>query len=96
MPTWERRNADTLADAIAKHIRNNPELKDDNESLAIIQAAVDNAANTIATTAGELNRCRAVVCAICRGSNLHECDVPEGCSSNCAFIFDNTTEFAGL
>jgi hypothetical protein len=96
MANWERRNADTLAVAIAKHIRNNPELTEDNELLAIIQEAVDNAANTVTTTAGELNRCRAGVCAICRGSNLYECDVPEGWSPNCSFIFANTTEFAGL
>jgi hypothetical protein len=96
MSNWERRNADTLANAIAKHIKSHPDMVEDNALLSIIQEAVDNAANTVATTAGELNRCRAVVCAICRGSNLYECDVQEGWSSNCAFIFDNTTEFAGL
>ena len=96
MSNWERRSADTLADAISKHIRNHPDLVEDNELLAIIQDAVDNAANTVTTTAGELNRCRALVCAICRGSNLYECDVPEGWSEDCAFIFANATEFAGL
>jgi hypothetical protein len=96
MPNWERKNADTLADAIAKHIRSHPDMVEDNELLSIIQQAIDEAANTVSTTQSELNRQRAVVCAICRGSRLYECDVPEGWSENCAFIFVNTTEFGGL
>ena len=96
MPDWERRNADTLADAIGKHIRSHPEMVEDNALLAIIQEAVDAAANTVSTTSGELNRQRALVCAICRGSKLYECDVPEGWSPNCAFVFTNTTSFGGL
>ena len=96
MSNWERRNADTLADAIAKHIRNNAEMKEDNELLGIIRETLDDAANTVATTAFELNRCRAVVCAICRGSKLYECELSEGWSSNCTFIFTNTTEYGGL
>jgi hypothetical protein len=96
MPNWERKNADTLADAISKHIRNHPDMVEDNELLAVIQQAADEAANTATTTAAELNRQRAVVCAICRGSMLYECDVPEGWSENCAFVYANTTAFAGL
>jgi hypothetical protein len=96
MPNWERKNADTLADAIAKHIRIHPDMVEDNERLTIIQKALDESANTISTTPRELNRQRAVVCAICRGSKLYECDVQEGWSENCAFIYTNTTEFGGL
>ena len=82
--------------ALAKHIRNHPDMVEDNELLAIVQEAVGKAANTLTTTQVELNRQRAVVCAICRGSKLYECEVPEGWSSNCAFIFTNTTELGGL
>lgn len=96
MPNWERKNADVLANAISKHIRSHTDMEEDNDLLAIVLEAIDDASNTVATTAGELNRHRAVVCAICRGSKLYECDVPEGWSSNCAFIFSNTTEFGGL
>jgi hypothetical protein len=96
MSNWERKHADTLADAIAKHIKSHPQMVEDNELLAIIKQAVDKSANTVDTTPSELNRQRAVVCAICRGSKLYECDVSEGWSENCAFIFTNTTEFGGL
>ena len=96
MANWERKNADVLADAISKHIKSHPDMVEDNALLAIIQETIDDAANTVATTAGELNRCRAVVCAICRGSKLYECELSEGWSSNCTFIFTNTTEYGGL
>jgi hypothetical protein len=96
MSNWDRRNADTLADAIAKHIRNHPDMVEDNVLLAIVQQAADEAANTVTTTSGELNRQRAVVCAICRSSKLYECDLPMGWSENCAFVCANTTAFAGL
>jgi hypothetical protein len=96
MPNWERRNADVLADAISKHIRTNPEMVEDNALLTIIQEAVDGASNTVTTTTGDLHRCRAAICAICRGSKLYVCDVDEDWSPNCAFIYANTTEFGGL
>jgi hypothetical protein len=91
MPHWERKNAFVLADAIAKHIRNHPDKTEDNELLSIVLDAIDAASNTVNTTQGELSRQRAVVCAICRGAKLYECDVPEGWSPNCAFVFSNTT-----
>jgi hypothetical protein len=96
MSNWERKNVDTLADAIAKQIRNHPEMVEVNVLLVIAQQAADEAANTVTTTSGELNRLRAVVCAICRGSKLYECDVPKGWSENCAFVYANNTAFAGL
>lgn len=96
MANWERRDADTLAEAIGKHRRNNPHLVEDNALLAIVQKAVDESASTVNTTAGTLNRHRAVVCAICRGSRLYECDVADGWSSNCALINANATEFSPL
>lgn len=96
MPGWERRNADTLADAIGKHIRNNPDTTEANAKLMVIQEEVDDAASTVTTTPGELGRQRAAVCAICRQHQLYECDVPQGWSSNCSFVFANTTEFGGL
>lgn len=96
MPHWERKNAFVLADAIAKHIRNHPDKTEDNELLSIVLDAIDAASNTVNTTQGELSRQRAVVCAICRGAKLYECDVPEGWSPNCAFVFSNTTEYGGL
>jgi hypothetical protein len=76
MSKWGRKNADALADAIAKHIRSHPEIVEDNELLEIVKEAVDKVANTVTTTPSEINRHRAVVCAICRGSKLYECDVP--------------------
>ena len=96
MPGWERRYADTLADAIVKHIRNHPETAEANAQLAAIQQQVDAAAVTVTTTPGELAKQRASVCAICRRHALYECDVPQGWSSNCALVYANTTEFGGL
>lgn len=96
MANWERRDADTLAEAIHKHRRNNPQFKEENALLAIIQQAVDESASTVNTTAGTLSRHRALVCTICRGSNLYACDVPSGWSSNCTMIYANTTEFSPL
>lgn len=90
MSNWERREADTLADAISKHRRNNPDMVHENARLAIVQKAVDGAANTVATTAGDLHRHRTQVCAICRSSNLNDCDIPQGWSDNCAFVRNNT------
>jgi hypothetical protein len=96
MANWERRDADTLAEAIGKHRRNNPHLEKDNALLAVIQEAVDESASTVNTTAGTLKLHRAQVCAICRGSQLYTCDVAEGWSHNCAMVFANTTEFSPL
>jgi hypothetical protein len=90
MSNWERREADTLADAISKHRKRNPDMAVENAQLAILQKAVDEAANTVATTAGDLQRHRTQVCAICRGSGLNECDVTQGWSDNCAFVRNNT------
>jgi hypothetical protein len=47
MANWERREADTLTDAIDKHRQKNPHLIEDNELLAIVQDTVDDAANTV-------------------------------------------------
>jgi hypothetical protein len=96
MSDWDRKNADALADAIGKHIKSHPDLKDDNELLAIVKEAVDNAAKTVDTTPMELNRHRSLVCAICRGSHLYECDIADGWSNCCALIFQNTTAFGEL
>jgi hypothetical protein len=96
MSNWERKEADVLADAIGKHRRNHPHLVQDNELLAVIEKAVDECANTVATTTTDLRRYRAQVCAVCRNSKLYECDVPEGWSQNCALIFFNTTSFGAL
>ena len=90
MSNWERREADTLAEAISKHRRKNPDMAHENAQLAILQKAVDEAANTVSTTAGDLHRHRTQVCAVCRGANLNDCDVPQGWSRNCAFIRNNT------
>ncbi len=96
MANWERREADTLAEAIHKHRMGNPHMVRENTQLAIIQIAVDVASNTVSTTIGELNRHRASVCTVCRDAKLHECDVPQGWSDNCAFIRSNTTEYGAL
>lgn len=96
MPNWERKEADTLADAIGKHRKRNPHMVEDNQLLAIVQEAVDDAANTVSTNASDLRRHRAVVCAICRGSKLYACDVADGWSKNCALIGSNTSEFSPL
>jgi hypothetical protein len=93
---WERRDADTLADAIGKHIKANPDLVKENQLLSVIKLTVDAASTTVNTNAGELHRFRADVCAICRNSNLYECDVAEGWSSECAFVFSNASQFADL
>jgi hypothetical protein len=95
MANWERREADTLAEAIDKHLKRNPDLVHENAQLAVVQRAVDEAANTVATTATDLQRHRSQVCAICRGSDLSDCDVHQGWSDNCAFIRANT-EYGAL
>jgi hypothetical protein len=96
MSNWERRDADTLADAIGKHVRNFPDLVAVNKMLIAIRVVVDEASTTVNTTPGELQRYRAQVCSLCRGNNLYRCDVPEGWSENCAFIFYNTSQFGDL
>ncbi len=96
MANWERREADTLAEAIDKHRKNNPHLVHENAQLALIQRAVDEAANTVSTTAGDLTRHRGHVCAICRDSRLMDCDADQGWSENCAFIRANTTQYGAL
>ena len=96
MANWERREADTLADAIGKHRRRHPHLVEDNQLLAIVQVVIDESANTISTNSGDVQRHRAVVCAICRGSQLYACDVADGWSENCALISSNTSKFGPL
>lgn len=96
MTQWDRRQADTLADAIGKHITKRPDMAAENAQLAVIRKAVDGASHTIQTTAGDLYRYRAEVCAICRGSKLYECDVPVGWSKNCALLHTNASEFGDL
>jgi hypothetical protein len=93
---WERREADTLADAIGKHIKANPNLVRENQLLAAIKLSVDAASTTVNTNAAELSRHRAGVCAICRESSLYECDVAQGWSGDCAFVLSNASQFADL
>jgi hypothetical protein len=93
---WNRREADTLAEAICKHIRSHPNLTVENELLESVQLEVDAASTTVNTNSAELSRFRSKVCAICRGSSLYECDVDEGWSVDCALIFTNTTQFGDL
>ena len=92
MANWERKQANTLADAIDRHRRNHPHLVRENELLARIQVVVDRASKTVATSAQELGRCRASVCDICRNAALYDCDVPNGWSANCALIAQNAIE----
>jgi hypothetical protein len=96
MPNWERKQTDTLAEAIGKHLRNKPGLTEANARLKEIQVAVDAAANTVATTEGDLNFHRSQVCLICRSNKLYACDVPEGWSDNCALVYANASEFSPL
>lgn len=96
MPNWERRQADTLAEAIGKHRRNNRDLVDSNLRLASIEKAVDAAANTVATSAVDLRKYRSQVCTVCRANSLYACDVPQGWSENCALIYANASEFSPL
>jgi hypothetical protein len=96
MANWERKNADTLADAIDKHLKRNTHPTGDEKLLSVIRIALDQAANTVNTSASTLNRHRAAVCAICRGSKLYECNVEEGWSTSCAFINTNTSDYAPL
>lgn len=96
MTNWERKEADILAEAIGKHRKSHPNQVDDNGLLAVIEKAVDERSHTVATSPDDLRRYRALVCAICRGSKLYECDVPDGWSKNCAFIIANTTQFGPI
>lgn len=96
MPNWERREADTLAEAIGKHRRSNPRLLDSNLRLAAIEKLVDEAANTVATSAGDLKRFRSQVCAVCRGCKLYACDVQQGWTESCTLVHANASEFSPL
>jgi 2',3'-cyclic-nucleotide 2'-phosphodiesterase (5'-nucleotidase family) len=96
LANWERREADTLAEAIAKHLKKSPDRVVENQLLVLVQKAVDEASTTISTTPGELTRFRALVCTACRAGKLYGCDVPQGWSENCAFVYSNTTEFGQL
>jgi hypothetical protein len=93
---WERKEADTLAESIGKHIKANPDLVKENQLLSIVKVSVDAASRTADTSTDEIRRFRADVCAICRSSDLYKCDVAEGWSSRCAFIFANASQFADL
>jgi len=96
LANWERREADTLAEAIGKHLRKNPDRAVENQLLVLVQKAVDEASTTVSTTPGELTRFRSLVCTACRAGKLYTCDVPQGWSENCAFVYANTTEFGQL
>jgi hypothetical protein len=96
MSNWERRQADTLAESIGKHIVRNPGLGDSNSRLVAIQKAVDQAANTVITTAGDLHNYRSQLCSVCRSCKLYACDVPQGWSENCALVHANASEFTPL
>lgn len=96
MTLWERKAAEELADAIGKHRRSHPDQLENNALLAVVEEAVDACSNTVSTTAVEVSRHRALLCAICRGAKLYQCDVEVGWSQNCAFVISNTTSFGGL
>lgn len=96
MSNWERKDAGTLADALGKHIRSNPNLTQEYELLSAIRLSVDAASTTVNTNAVDLSRYRSAVCAICRCASLYECDAERGWSANCAFVFENTSQFCDL
>ena len=96
LANWERREADTLAEAIGKHLRRNPDMAVENQLLVLVQKAVDEASTTVSTTPGELTHFRSMVCMACRAGKLYNCDVPQGWSENCAFVYSNTTEYGQL
>jgi len=96
MTNWDRREADILADAIAKHCRKQPSQTLENNLLLAIRGKVNQASQTVNTTFAELSFVRSQTCAVCRQYQLYECDVPQGWSKNCEFIRVNTTEFGSL
>lgn len=96
MANWERREADTLAEAIGKHLRQSADTVVENQLLALVQKQVEEASTTVSTTPGELLRFRSLVCTACRSGKLYTCDVPQGWSENCAFVYANTTHFGTL
>jgi hypothetical protein len=96
LSNWERREADTLAEAIGKHIKANPDLAKENRVLAVIRLSVDAASTTVNTNSDELSRYRAEVCAVCRESTLYQCSVAQGWTSDCAFVFSNASQFGDL
>lgn len=96
MPNWERRETDTLAEAIGKYRKRCPGNTSRDELLSQIQQAADAASSTVRTSEGELMVLRSALCSVCRASKLYACDVPTGWSSNCAFVYANTTAFGSL
>jgi hypothetical protein len=93
---WERKETDTLAEAIVKHLKRNPDMAVENQLHVLVQKAVDDASTTVSTTPGELMRFQSMVCTACRAGKLYKCDVPQGWSEDCAFVCSYTTEFGQL
>ena len=96
MTNWDRKRADTLAYAIDRHVKERPHFDEDNELLHVIGDALETASKTTDTASTDLHRYHSVVCAICRGNGLYQCDVDQGISHNCTFISANTSQFGDL
>ena len=96
MSNWERRDADTLADAIIKHRKRHLSNTTEDLLLEQIQHSFDAASNTVLTSESDLVKLRSKLCTVCRNARLYECDIPSGWSANCTFIFVNTSTFTPL
>ena len=96
MSSWESREADVLAQALAKHCRDNPEDPAGNAVLAPVLAAAEAAADADDTSLAQLQALRGQLCTICRERKLYDCDVAYGWSERCTLVHTNTTEFGSL
>ena len=93
MTNWDRKRADALAYAIDRHVKERPHYGEDNELLQVVREALGEASKTTDTASIDLHRYHSVVCAVCRGSGLYDCDVDHGLSHNCTFLSANTSHF---
>lgn len=89
MPSWERKQADTIAAAIHHFIRNNPSRTGSVALLTPVQTQAQTAAQLESTSMASTMQCQAELCKVCRGSHLYTCDVAQGWSPNCAFVKAN-------
>jgi hypothetical protein len=91
MGVWERKNLFNLAYAISNHLnKNENDERAYYESIQTIEKGISIGSLNISNPEPQLRSARLQVCEICRKYELYKCDVPEGWSSNCAFLKANT------
>lgn len=83
MSQWDRKNLDELLWAVRKEYSalgpKHPNISRLFDISVLIVKGLDEPSKNLAI-------CRSAMCDFCRSDGFHECDVPEGWSSGCAFL----------